>query len=80
MYFDTKSYLKSNHYHTAKHPLNTVFPNSRYSASNALLKVQTLYQLRPYFLSEKKGSKPKLTSDQNKSHYDSFQTCFDEKK
>ena len=24
MYFDTKSYLKSNHYHTAKHPLENV--------------------------------------------------------
>ena len=22
MYFGTKSYLKSNHYHTPKHPLN----------------------------------------------------------
>jgi hypothetical protein len=24
MHFDTKSYLKSNHYHTAKHPLKAM--------------------------------------------------------
>jgi len=28
MYFGTKSYLKSNHYHTPKHPQNQQLPSS----------------------------------------------------
>jgi len=47
MYFDTKSYLKNNHYHTAKHTLNVGLPTQLHKYEAVKINIMFSHSLSP---------------------------------